>query len=31
LRSPHNAHPAILVERRWVALKWTLIKGQSGS
>jgi hypothetical protein len=21
LRSPHNAHPAILVERRWVALR----------
>ena len=29
LRSPHNAHPAILVERRWVALKWMLINGQS--
>jgi hypothetical protein len=25
LRSPHNAHPAILVERRWVALHWTLM------
>jgi hypothetical protein len=25
LWSPHNAHPAILVERRWIALEWTLI------
>jgi hypothetical protein len=28
LRAPHNAHPAILVERRLVALKWMLINEQ---